>query len=114
MKILVNSKNEIISYALVGSLENGINVEQDTLSNDFFEAFEPKLFVYENGKVIYNDNYEMNEPSKNESDTPDEKDLIIATLSEQVLSQQSEIVAVQEDVANLMKMLVDNGGVPNV
>lgn len=114
MKILTNSKNEIISYALVGSLKNGINVEQETLSKDFFEVFEPKLFVYENGKVIYNDNFEIDTFSKDENTTPDEKDLIIATLSEQVLSQQSEIVAVQEDVANLMKMLVDDGGVSNV
>lgn len=45
---------------------------------------------------------------------PDEKDLVIATLSETVLSQQEEIKNVRKDIASILEILLSNGGTSNV
>ncbi|MCJ1768002.1 hypothetical protein [Staphylococcus epidermidis] len=45
---------------------------------------------------------------------PNERDLIIATLSETVLGQQEEITNLKKDVANIMEMLIKDGGMTNV
>lgn len=44
----------------------------------------------------------------------DEKDIVISTLLQQNLDQQTKIDNVEKDVAALMEILVSNGGTPNV
>lgn len=45
---------------------------------------------------------------------PNERDLVIATLSETVLNQQQEITNLKKDVANIMELLIKDGGMSNV
>ncbi|HDF6826083.1 TPA: DUF2977 domain-containing protein, partial [Staphylococcus aureus] len=55
MQILVNKRNEIISYAVIGGFEEGIDIE--SLPENFSQVFRPKVFKYSDGKIIFNEDY---------------------------------------------------------
>ena len=55
MQILLNDKKEIISYAIVGGLDNGIDV--DDIPQDFIDNFKPLKYKYKNEKITLNKNY---------------------------------------------------------
>lgn len=55
MQILVNSDNEIISFAIVGGFENGIEVE--SYPNDFVNNFKPRYYLFEDNEIIVNKDY---------------------------------------------------------
>ncbi|EZY61442.1 DUF2977 domain-containing protein [Staphylococcus aureus] len=55
MQILVNKRNEIISFALIGGFEGGVFVEQ--MPDNFSEMFQPKAFKYDNGEIVVNEAY---------------------------------------------------------
>lgn len=46
MKILVNNKNEILSYSLVGNIESGIEVTTDQIPTEFFMNFQAKRYKF--------------------------------------------------------------------
>ncbi|MGV3043342.1 DUF2977 domain-containing protein [Staphylococcus rostri] len=50
--------NVILSYAIVGDVDNSIEVDDELLPADFIESFEPKKFKYENEQVIINDEFD--------------------------------------------------------
>lgn len=50
MQILVNKRNEIISYAIIGGFEEGIDIEN--LPENFSQVFRPKAFKYSNGEIV--------------------------------------------------------------
>ncbi|MGW9905530.1 DUF2977 family protein [Staphylococcus cohnii] len=56
MKIKVND-DLILSYAIIGNVDNSIEIDENTLPNDFFEKFKPRRYKYANGKVILNESY---------------------------------------------------------
>ncbi|MGR3866957.1 DUF2977 domain-containing protein, partial [Staphylococcus aureus] len=55
MQILVNKRNEIISYAVIGGFEEGIDIEN--LPENFSQVFRPKVFKYSNGEIVFNEDY---------------------------------------------------------
>ena len=74
MQILINANSEIISYAIVGSFENGITVEiPDSVLND-----NPLSYLYQNWQFIKNADY--NPPTETEK-----------TVDEQIEEIQSKI-----------------------
>ncbi len=67
MQILLNSNNEITSYAIVGGFESGIEV--DEIPTNFREMFKPKRYKYIDSQIVLNDNYvENEEPPKQKND----------------------------------------------
>lgn len=61
MQILINSNNEIISFAVVGGFEDGIEV--DNIPDNFIVNFKPRYYLYNEGQIEVNKNY------KKESET---------------------------------------------
>ena len=55
MQIVMNKNNEIISYALIGSIKNGIEIND--IPSRFIIDFKPRLYVYSNGQIVLNENY---------------------------------------------------------
>lgn len=59
MNIRVNEKDEIVQYAIVGGVgEKGIYVPYEVFPSDFFEQYEYKYYLYKDGKVSVNPDYE--------------------------------------------------------
>lgn len=61
MQILLNSDNEITSYATIGGFENGIEIEK--YPDTFTEMFEPRMFKYIDGAIVKNDNFNKSDDS---------------------------------------------------
>lgn len=58
MKILVNHNYEIVQYATVGGFEGDIEINNGILPSNFIESFKPRYFLYKDGEVKLNANYE--------------------------------------------------------
>ncbi|WP_341636371.1 DUF2977 domain-containing protein [Staphylococcus casei] len=58
MQILVDKNDLIISYALIGGFENGIEINEDKIPINFVENFKPNYFLYKDGEIKVNTNYE--------------------------------------------------------
>ena len=78
MQLQVNEKqkHEITGYATVGGFVDGTEAEASSLPEGFEERFAPGKYLYENGQIVENPNYEPPEPA------PDPE--ITATLEERV------------------------------
>ena len=68
MQIKINADSEIIAYAVIGEVENGITVDCDVVPENFEADFKPLYFVYKDKKIGINENYK--EPSVEQTKTP--------------------------------------------
>lgn len=72
MRILVNGKNIITAYAIVGGFDRGIEIDDSILPDTFIPEFKNGKFKYEDGNVFYNREYtepvkEVEPPTNNEA-----------------------------------------------
>ncbi|SPP25724.1 DUF2977 domain-containing protein [Brochothrix thermosphacta] len=58
MQVLLNSKKEILAYAIVGDIDGSVQIDDTQIPRDFEADFKPLYFVLENGKVIENEEFE--------------------------------------------------------
>ncbi|MDW3988799.1 DUF2977 domain-containing protein [Staphylococcus saprophyticus] len=62
MQILLNQNNEIIAYAVSGSIEREgyvtVTIENNSIPKSFRQSFKPKYFLYKDEEVKLNANYE--------------------------------------------------------
>ncbi len=59
LNIKVNDKNEIIQYAIVGGVGGGgIFVPYEIAPDDFRESYKKKYFLYKDGVISVNPDYE--------------------------------------------------------
>ncbi|HDA0368487.1 DUF2977 domain-containing protein [Staphylococcus aureus] len=93
MKITVNDKNEIIGYVNTGGLRNSLDVDDNNVPIKFKEEFEPRKFVFTNGEVKYNNNFEKEETS-NTSNQQNASDLSDEELRRMVASMQMQMTQV--------------------
>ncbi len=110
MQIIINENNEITSYALIGSIKGGIEVNDYPKS--FISEFEPKVFLYVNEQIIYNENYvsEIDIPI-----APNDNDFLNAQLISNDIEHNAKIEALQQDIANLTTELLEmKGGMSDV
>lgn len=101
MIVSVNEHNEIMSYASVGSIDNGIEVSDDY--QYLFENFEPyKLMINERKEVYINPNFDNIEiPDENKSEETTEND--VETLAETVKLLSKQVAELNIKVEGLMK-----------
>ncbi|WP_065316483.1 DUF2977 domain-containing protein [Staphylococcus aureus] len=106
MKITVNDKNEVIGYVNTGGLRNSLDVDDNNVPIKFKEEFEPRKFVFTNGEIKYNNNFEKeddsNTPSQqNASDLSDEElRRMVASMQKQVV--QSTMLSMQANKQNAL------------
>ncbi len=58
MQIKLNGNNEIVSFAMIGTLDNGVEISKSLLPFSFVEEFKPGRYKYENGEIVFNQNFE--------------------------------------------------------
>lgn len=56
MQIQINSNNEILAFAIVGELNEGILISD--YPQNFIEDFKQLKYKYENEQIVLNENYE--------------------------------------------------------
>ncbi|URH54175.1 DUF2977 domain-containing protein [Staphylococcus aureus] len=91
MKITVNDKNEVIGYVNTGGLRNSLDVDDNNVPIKFKEEFEPRKFVFTNGEIKYNSNFEK-EDVPNASNQQNTSDLSDEELRRMVASMQKQVV----------------------
>lgn len=93
MRITVNDKNEVIGYVNTGGLRNSLDVDDNNVPIKFKEEFEPRKFVFTNGEIKYNSNFEK----EDDSNTPSQQaatDLSDEELRGMVASMQMQMTQV--------------------
>lgn len=91
MKITVNDKNEVIGYVNTSGLRNSLDVDDNNVPIKFKEEFEPRKFVFTNGEIKYNSNFEK-EDVPNASSQQSASDLSNEELRRMVASMQKQVV----------------------
>ncbi|MGT3823149.1 DUF2977 domain-containing protein [Staphylococcus aureus] len=98
MKITVNEKNEVIGYVNTGGLRNSLDVDDNNVPIKFKEEFEPRKFVFTNGEIKYNSNFEKEE----DSNTPSQQ--IASDLSDEELRGMVASMQMQMTQVNMLTM----------
>ncbi|HDH4882470.1 TPA: DUF2977 domain-containing protein [Staphylococcus argenteus] len=113
MQILVNKRNEIISYAVIGGFEEGIDIE--SLPENFSQVFRPKVFKYSDGKIIFNEDYseekdDTHQQIDNEENSTGASDDIlrkmVASMQKQVVQSTKLLMQVNKQNALMAKQVV--------
>ena len=115
MEILLNDKNEILSFALVGGFDNGIQVNE--YPEDFIFYFKPKFFIYSdevikrNPYYIEEDNNFHEPPINNDIDfsnsTDQEVRTMFTSLQKQVIQANISIAQLAQQNASITKQLTE-------
>lgn len=113
MQMLVNKRNEIISYAVIGGFEEGIDIE--SLPENFSQVFRPKVFKYSDGKIIFNEDYseekdDTHQQIDNEENSTGASDDIlrkmVASMQKQVVQSTKLLMQVNKQNALMAKQIV--------
>ncbi|MBO0929035.1 DUF2977 domain-containing protein [Staphylococcus sp. 30400_3112M30941] len=113
MQILVNKRNEIISYAVIGGFEEGIDIE--SIPENFSQVFRPKVFKYSDGKIIFNEDYteekdDSHQQIDNEENSTGASDdilrKIVASMQKQVVQSTKLLMQVSKQNALMAKQIV--------
>lgn len=115
MEILLNDKNEILSFALVGGFDNGIQINE--YPEDFILCFKPKFFIYSDGVIKRNpyyveeDNIFQEPPINNDIDfsnsTDQEVRTMFTSLQKQVIQANISIAQLAQQNASITKQLTE-------
>ncbi|WP_436950607.1 DUF2977 domain-containing protein [Staphylococcus xylosus] len=112
MQILMNNKNEIISFAIVGGFEDGIEV--DNIPENFIINFKPRYYLYNEGQIKVNKNYEeenevfppIESPSPNTPGTDEELRVMFANMQVQLVQANTMVMQLSQQNAQLSQELV--------
>lgn len=106
MKITVNDKNEVIGYVNTGGLRNSLDVDDNNVPIKFKEEFEPRKFVFTNGEIKYNSNFEkeddLNTPRQQTASDLSDEELRRMVASMQMQVTQVNILAMELKQQNTM------------
>lgn len=78
MKLLLNEKNEILNYILLGDIDGTVEYDGE-IPDDFEDSFKPTFYMLKDGEIVENPNYV--EPADTPPATsPSQQDKIIAQI----------------------------------
>lgn len=116
MQILLNQNNEIIAYAVSGGIEREgyetLTIEDNQVPDSFRESFKPRYFLYKDGEVKLNANYE-----EEKSESPQTPQLTFPTSDEalrrmfssmqvQIVQGNKMVTQLTQQNANLSQQIV--------
>lgn len=113
MQILVNSDNEIISFAIVGGFENGIEI--DNIPGDFIRNFKPRYYLFNEGQIEVNNEYKeetetfppIETPNFNLSGTDEELRKMFANMQIQIVQGNVMVSELTQQNARLAQEIVN-------
>lgn len=94
MKVTINSDNCITGYAMIGDLDNSIEIDQAILPEGFFDNFDPYKYTYADGAISINLNYE---PSTSKPSQPSTSDMVLNQLVQAVAQLQTQISGLSKE-----------------
>ncbi len=116
MQILLNQYNEIIAYAVVGGIEREgyetVIIEDVQVPNSFRETFKPRYFLYKDGEVKVNTNYEEEKtelPQVPQIDFPtsdEELRRMFSSMQVQIVQGNKMVTQLTQQNANLSQQIV--------
>ena len=112
MKILVNHNYEIVQYATVGGFEGDIEINNGILPSNFIESFKPKYFLYKDGEVKVNTNYEEEKtelpkmPQINFPTSDEELRHMFSSMQVQIVQGNKMVTQLTQQNANLSQQIV--------
>ncbi|MDW4228964.1 DUF2977 domain-containing protein [Staphylococcus saprophyticus] len=98
MRILINKKNEIIDYAIVGSLDGDFEIDDSIVPQGFIVHFKPSRYLYKEGTIEVNNDFE----DENEINLPTVPPTIVAPGTDEELRSMFANMQVQIVEANTM------------
>ncbi|MDK9870187.1 DUF2977 domain-containing protein [Staphylococcus equorum] len=133
MKIKVNDEL-ILSYAIIGNVDNSIEISNEIVPDSFVEDFKPKKYRYTNGQIILNEGYENNNEIPIEKPIPNitgsdgelrnmfasmqvqlvQANIMVLQLSEQNAKISQETVKLNQEIEKLKGASEDENVIPEV
>lgn len=133
MKIKVDD-DLIVSYAIIGNIDNSIEISDEMVPDSFVEDFKPKKYRYTNGQIIINEGYENNNEIPIEKPTPNitgsdgelrnmfasmqvqlvQANMMVLQLSEQNAKISQETVKLSQEIEKLKGGNSDEDVIPEV
>ena len=112
MEILLNDKNEITNYAIVGGFEDGIEI--DNIPDNFIVNFKPRYYLYNEGKIGVNKEYKeetetfppIETPDFNLSGTDEELRVMFANMQIQLVQANTMVMQLSQQNAQSLQELV--------
>lgn len=86
MKLVLNEKNEILSYISLGDVDGAVDY-QGEIPEDFYEKFKPKFYMLVDGAIVENPDYVAPKPPVI---SPSEQDKINAQIMLTQAKQKAE------------------------
>lgn len=112
MEILLNDKNEIVSFALIGGFEDGIEI--DNIPDNFIVNFKPRYYLYNEGKIEVNKEYKeetetfppIDPPNLSLPGTDEELRVMFANMQVQLVQANTMVMQLSQQNAQLSQELV--------
>ena len=112
MQILLNDKNEITNYAIVGGFEDGIEI--DNIPDNFIVNFKPRYYLYNEGKIEVNKEYKeetetfppIDPPNLSLPGTDEELRVMFANMQIQLVQANTMVMQLSQQNAQLSQELV--------
>lgn len=100
MQFDLSESKEILAYATLGGLTDGVEVHDPVLPDDFEENFKPSFYLLQNGAVIVNPNYVAPvEPAPDSGPTAEQESL--TAMAQQMANQQQHIASLEQALTAL-------------
>ena len=116
MQILLNQNNEIIAYAVSGGIEREgyetVTIENNFIPKSFRQSFKPKYFLYKDGEVKLNANYEEEKtelPKMPQIDFPTSDEALrrmFSSMQVQIVQGNKTVTQLTQQNANLSQQIV--------
>ena len=106
---LVLDNDQIVSFALIGDLDNSIEFDQSKLPDDFYSDFKPRYFLLKDNEITVNPDFKDVVYTVPETE-PNQEQQILSTLAKQVMNLQLENVQQKQINANLTKEIMNLKG----
>lgn len=113
MQISLDKNNLIVGFAEVGGFEDGIEIDDSIIPQDFIQMFKPKYFLYQNEQIVVNPNYEEKSntsytPPMITLDAPDkELRTMFANMQEQLVQGNMMVAQVAQQNADLTQEIIN-------
>lgn len=114
MQILLNDKNEITNFAIVGGFEDGVEITN--YPNDFVNNFKPRYYVFESNEIKVNKDYkektdevyEQSEIDLDENTKGSDKELrkMFANMQVQLVQANMMVMQLSQQNARLSQEMV--------
>ena len=102
MQFELSATKEILAYATLGGITDGVEVHDPVLPDDFEANFKPYFYLLQNGAVIINQHYVAPVDPTPDIKPTDEQESLTA-MAQQMAVQQQHIASLEQALTALAK-----------